>query len=183
MLTPRTALQARRWHAGLSLVESLVAMVILALGVAGLAWTQARLLVDGRQANARATAIMLIADLSNRMLFNQTTAAAGGYALAWGETPGTHDCSAPCTGPELARSDLGAWRLELTRALPRGNASVFRPSDDSAQIGIAVSWPALGSPVAAGDAPSFGAPFAVTPSAHGVQCPALQQCQVAYVQP
>lgn len=180
MLTPRHPRGTRHAHAGLSLLESLVAMLILALGVAGLAWTQARLLVDGRQANARATAILLIGDLNDRMLFNQATAARGGYRLAWGETPAAQDCrNRTCLGTELAQADLNAWRSALSQALPAGNASVFRSTSDPRQIGIAISW----NIQERSDAQAYRAPFVTTAAALGVDCPADQHCHVAYVQP
>ncbi|KQP14363.1 type IV pilus modification protein PilV [Pseudorhodoferax sp. Leaf267] len=181
MLTSRRPLRGQYLQTGLSLIESLVAIVVLALGVAGLAWTQARLLVDGRDANARANAILLIGDLSNRMLFNHATAASGGYRLAWGEMPTVRDCTSGCSGSELAQSDLGAWRAALARALPAGDASVFRSSDDPRQIGIAVSWSLHSGHGRATDAET--APFAVTAATHGVDCPEGQHCHVVYVQP
>lgn len=173
--------RARRGHAGFTLIESLTAILVLALGVAGLAWTQARLLVDGRHANARATAILLIGDLSDRMLFNQRVAASGGYRLAWGEAPAARDCTSACSGNELAQSDLSAWRSAVSSTLPMGNASVFRSSDDQQQIGIAIAWP-MSDGRAADTAPAaYRGPFAVTAATHGVDCPALHHCHVAYV--
>ena len=180
MLTPSSTRGTRRAHAGLSLLESLTAMLILALGVGGLAWTQARLLVDGRQTNARATAILLIGDLNDRMLFNQATAARGGYRLAWGDTPAAVDCrNRSCSGTELAQADLNAWRTALSQALPAGNASVFGSSSDPRQIGIAVSW----SIQERSDAQAYRAPFVATAATLGVDCPADQHCHVAYIQP
>lgn len=180
MLIPRHRCGTRHAHAGLSLIESLVALLILALGVTGLAWTQARLLVDGRQANARATAILLIGDLNDRMLFNQATAVRDGYRLAWGETPAASDCrSKACQGSELAQADLNAWRSALSQALPAGNASVFRSTSDPRQIGIAISW----SIQERSDAKAYRAPLVATVAAVGVDCPADQHCHVVYVQP
>lgn len=183
MLTTTLRSKSRRLHAGLSLVESLVAILVLALGIAGLAWTQARLLVEGRSANARSTAILHISDLSNRMMFNQATAASGGYSLAWGEVPPARNCSTTCSGGELAQSDLAAWRAALSQALPTGNASVFRSAGDPRQIGIAISWAMQDSKAADTDAAKYQAPFSVTVASYGVDCPAGQHCHVVYVQP
>lgn len=180
--TLRTSRSVRR-QAGLSLVESLVAILVLALGAAGLAWTQTRLLVEGRHANARATAILLMGDLSNRMLFNQATAAGGGYRLDWDETPAARDCRADCTGTDLAQSDLSTWRAALSQALPTGNASVFRSERDPRQIGIAIAWALQASQTGEASTESESAPFAVTAATHGVDCPAQRLCHVVYVQP
>lgn len=178
MLRPRHTHRMRHAHAGISLLESLVAMLILALGIAGLAWTQARLLRDGRQANARATAILLIGDLNDRMLLNQSTAARDGYQLAWGETPAAQECrNRACSGTELAQADLAAWRAAVSQALPAGNASVFRSPSDPRQIGIAISW----SIQDRSDAQT--APVDPSATALDLDCPADQHCHVAYLQP
>jgi type IV pilus assembly protein PilV len=55
---------------GITLIESLIALLILALGVLGLAAVQARMLVETRTTNARATAVRLIADLGERIRMN-----------------------------------------------------------------------------------------------------------------
>lgn len=178
MLRPGHTHGTRHAHAGISLLESLVAMLILALGIAGLAWTQARLLRDGRQANARATAILLIGDLNDRMLFNQSTAARDGYRLAWGETPAAQECrNRTCSGTELAQADLTAWRTAVSHALPAGNASVVRSTSDPRQIGVAISWGIQ----ARSDAQTY--PVDASATALGLDCPADQYCHVAYLQP
>ena len=61
------ASRSKKRQSGLSLIESLVALVVLALGVMGLAGVQTRLLVETRTANSRAIAVQLIDDLTNRM--------------------------------------------------------------------------------------------------------------------
>lgn len=180
MLSVRACGLARRSQAGVSLLESLVAILILALGIAGLAGTQARLLVEGRHASARASAIVLIGDLSDRMRFNQATAAAGGYHLAWGEIPIARDCSSSCTGGDLAQSDLGAWRAAVSQMLPLGDATVFQATGDPRQIGIAIAWPMQEGP---GTDASLRRPFAVTAATHGIDCPIDQHCHVVYVLP
>ncbi len=166
-------LSNQRRQAGHTLIEALVAMLVLALGIAGLAWSQARLVVHGRDTNGRAAAVLLAADLSDRMAFNVATAAAGGYSLRWDETPASRDCrTASCTGTEQAQSDLAGWRLLLTRALPNGNAAVFRSHVDPRQIGIAISW---------GHDP-FATTTPGTPP-EPANCPSGQLCHVIYVRP
>lgn len=158
---------------GHSWIEALVAILVLALGVAGLAWAQARLVVDGRDANGRSDAILLAADLSDRMAFNSTTAAGGGYALRWHEKPVARDChAAACNGPERAQLDLADWRGALARTLPAGNGAVFRSTADPRQIGIAIAW---------GHDPQ--ASLGPTATDHEGACPPRQLCHVVYVQP
>jgi type IV pilus assembly protein PilV len=168
-------LNSHRGQTGHSLIEALVAMLVLGLGVAGLAWAQARLVLDGREANGRSGAILLAADLSDRMAFNAATAAAGGYALRWHEMPTARDCHmASCNATERAQWDLADWRSALARSLPAGNAAVFRSSADPRQIGIAIAWgrDSLASP------PSAASSAASDEGA----CPPQQLCHVVYVQ-
>lgn len=155
-------------QAGVTLLESLVAMLVLSVGVGALAWAQARQLADGRETAARAMAVLLTEDLANRMLFNRSAAAGGGYQLAWGERPAPADCrNAPCSGAALARADLSAWRDALVQALPGSDAHVFAAQGGGRQMGIAISWRSPGT-------------SAWGPST-GFDCPAQSNCHVTHV--
>ena len=173
---------------GLSLIESLVSLLVLAIGILGLAGVQTRLLVETRTANYRATSIGLIDDLTNRIALNRAAALAGTYNLAWAAaaTP-VQDCAAAqCTGAQLAQSDLNRWRAAITRALPGSDASVFLSPTDNRQIGIAISWTANESSKAAtGSAAdiAYNLPFSVTAANSGVACPVNSICHIVYVQP
>lgn len=185
---------ARNKQAGVSLIESMVALVVLALGVMGLAMVQTRMMVETRTANYRATAIGLIDDLSNRILLNRDAAFAGNYALAWGAATAAQNCTtAVCTGAQLAQSDLHVWRTSLVAALPSGDARIFRSGNDPRQIGIMVSWAANESSAntnvyTSADATIYNQPFAVAnalafEAPTTVSCPAGSICHVVYVQP
>lgn len=188
---------------GLTLIEALVALVILALGVLGLAGVQTRVLVENRTANSRAIAIGLIDDLNNRMLLNRDAAVgvpiSPGVAndidsayttpgwlapppAATATTPDPLDCRATatpviCTPNQLAQNDLMAWRRAVAAAFPSGQVSVFNSAIDRRQIGIAIAWPANErSGVAA-------TPFALTVDNNGVACPNNFICHIVYAQP
>ncbi|MGC3986676.1 MAG: type IV pilus modification protein PilV [Pseudorhodoferax sp.] len=155
-------------QAGITLLESLVAMLVLSVGIGALAWAQARHLADGRDTAARSMAVLLTEDLADRMLFNRSAAANGGYRLAWGERPAPADCrSGPCPGSALARADLSAWRDALAQALPDSDAHVFAAGGSGRQMGIAISWRWTGA-------------SALAPST-GFDCPAQSNCHVTYV--
>ena len=78
-----------RHERGISLIESLVALLVLALGILGMAGLQTRALVDSRTTNARAVAVKMVDDLSERMQFNvgARLLAANPYVVAWGAPP------------------------------------------------------------------------------------------------
>lgn len=187
---PGKPLNARQ--TGITLIESLIALVVLSLGILGLAGVQARMLVESRTTNHRAVAVGLIDDLSNRMLLNRAAALGNpgaatpvpsAYALAFNASAtAARDClTASCTGAQLAQSDLNLWRAALARALPGGQASVFLSPNDSRQIGVVVAWTANESAVAA-DA-TYTNPLNLTAAANGVACPLNLICHLVYVQP
>ncbi|MFT3717932.1 type IV pilus modification PilV family protein [Pseudorhodoferax sp.] len=162
----------RRAQKGISLVESLAAILVLALGVGGLAWTQARQLADGRDSAARAAAVLAIHDLTNRMLFNHHAVARGDYRLGWDEQPAAPGCEERrCSGTELARADLASWRAALARSVRGGNATVFPAAEGSHRIGIAVAWPSRNA---------AQQPRVLTREQHGLECPQDHLCHVVY---
>ena len=61
---------------GVSLIEVLIAMVILAVGLLGLVGLQGRLQVLQVESYQRAQALMLLQDMSNRIALNRNNAAA-----------------------------------------------------------------------------------------------------------
>jgi type IV pilus assembly protein PilV len=170
---------------GISLIEALVALMVLALGIMALAGVQTRLLAESRTSNSRVVAVGLIDDLNNRMLLNRNAALADGYALAWGAAATTaQDCvSNTCTAAQLAQSDLNQWRAALAAALPGADATVFLSPNDARQIGIAIAWKANEGKAADTDSTKYTSPFSVTATLSGVDCPANSICHFAYVQP
>ena len=177
----------RSGQRGISLFESLIALVVLALGVMGFAGVQTRLLVESRTSNYRAIAVGLIDDLNNRLVLNRNAALTNPspYALAWNDAAtAAQDCvTNSCVGPLLAQSDLNQWRALVAASLPGGVASVFLSPNDPRQIGIAIGWAANESKAADVDSAKFNSPFNVTANNAGVACPANLICHFAYVHP
>src|SRR6218665_2182419 len=96
---------------GVSLIEALVALLVLALGIMGMAGIQTRTLVESRTTNARAFAVQLADDLLDRMQANAAIRInppiTSPYLAAWGaQAAAPVDCfTAACTGPQLAAFD------------------------------------------------------------------------------
>ena len=184
------SLRPKKPQSGLSLIESLVALVVLALGILGLAGVQTRLLVETRTANSRATAVGLIDDLTNRMALNRLAAVGRPlplpavnslYTFEWGAAmPASQNCANPCTAAQMAQSDLFLWRTAVNAALPGAQARVFQltaANGDPRQLGIALGWPLNERTTD----PTYNTPFNTTNV--NVTCPATLICHVVYVQP
>jgi len=120
------AVSGPRQQAGLSLIEVLVAMVLLSIGLLGLAGLQASGMRVGQSSIQRSQAAQLAHDMIERMRAN--AANAGAYALALGE-------AAPACS-NVAACDLRDWRLRL-QSLPAGTGAV---TVNGTQATVLVQW-------------------------------------------
>jgi type IV pilus assembly protein PilV len=142
---------------GITLLEALVAMLVLAFGVLGLAVIQGRMLVETRATNARAEAIRLIADLGERVRFNylgQSLPIANSSPLyvmnptdafksPTPNVPLDANCgpasSSSCTPANQAKYDVWDWRTEIASALPGGVANITAVPATQ-QLKVVVAW-------------------------------------------
>jgi type IV pilus assembly protein PilV len=89
---------------GVSLVEVLIAMVILAVGLLGLVGLQGRLQVLQIESYQRAQALMLLDDISNRIVLNRNNAASYVTASPLGE-----GMTCPTTNATRVQADVRDW--------------------------------------------------------------------------
>ena len=133
---PRSVRHAQR---GITLIESLVALVITAVALLGLLGIQMRTLVDTQAGVRRAQAIRLIEDLGERMQNNPN--ALGNLATYTTTPTSTTDCKAvACTPADLASYDIKQWRDNVAANLPGGDVRVFIPKGGSRQLGVLIGW-------------------------------------------
>ncbi|MEM6640271.1 MAG: type IV pilus modification protein PilV [Pseudomonadota bacterium] len=104
---------------GFSLIETLVAMVILATGMLGIAALYVESLRAGYSANSRTLAVNLAADMADRIRANRAgrqfyavgTGNAGGMPTPCGEMAGV--AAQNCTPEQMARFDIWLWKSML----------------------------------------------------------------------
>jgi type IV pilus assembly protein PilV len=100
-------------------VEVLVTLVILSVGLLGIAALHTATLRNNLDSALRSQASALAADIADRMRANRNAALGGAYNIAIG------DATPTLTGtPTLAQRDLNAWRTLLAQVLPSGNGAV-----------------------------------------------------------
>ena len=116
---------------GFTLVEVLVAVIILSVGLLGVAAMQTKSLKGGSSALHRTQATLAAEDILDRMRVNRQAAIDGEYDLALDDVAPT----APFA--TLALEDLAQWRESLTNNLPDGNGSV---TVDSNIATVVVTW-------------------------------------------
>lgn len=114
-----------KFEKGGLLLEVLVTLVILAIGLLGLAGLQTRLQASEMESYQRAQAILLLNDMANRIQVNQNAAS----AYATGETYGAGS-ACPAAGSTPLERDLSEWCLAL-----QGAAEKSGDSDVGAMVG------------------------------------------------
>lgn len=134
-----TAVTMRRGAAqsGFTLIEVLVSVVVLSIGLVGVAGLQAVSLANNQSAIMRSQASALAYDLADRMRTNIASADAGLYDPAAAAAVAT--CATPvgCTPQEMANNDLDEWLDALAANLPEGDGFVCVDStpDDGTSSG------------------------------------------------
>ena len=137
-----------RRQRGITLIESLVAIVVAALGILGIVGVQMRTLADTSTSLRRAQAIRLIEDLGERMRTNPSALAnLNAYVANFAASPSVGSCASGCDLTQLATYDLAVWKKAVGNTLPAGKVSIFVPPAESGlaagqgrQLGVMVAW-------------------------------------------
>lgn len=106
---------------GFSLLEVLVAIVVLSIGILGLASLQLQGLKFGTDSYLRTQATIIATDIIDRMMANRAGADNGSYIVAEAPTTATScgDDDAGCTSSaDLAQYDLKQWYDQQKKSLP-----------------------------------------------------------------
>jgi len=113
---------------GLTLIEVLVSLLILSIGILGLATLQTASLNFNAGASQRTQATVLAHDMAERMRGNRQAALANAYNIAF-EDPAPA-CAAPSLTGTVAAQDISAWRMALACRLPLGTGSISRTGNE-----------------------------------------------------
>jgi len=139
---PNSAGVAARPQHGFSLIEVLVALLVLSVGLLGLAMLQIEGLKHNTDAYYRTQATVLAYDIIDRMRANSDAAKNGDYVstgVPAEETCG--DSPSGCGSPAaLADYDLHHWYTQLKAALPIDDADPPTITMSGNQITVTVKW-------------------------------------------
>lgn len=195
--TPTCVRSARtKLQQGVSLIEALVAMIVLSFGVLGLLGAQLRTMVNNQGANHMATASRLADSLFERVKTNPDAITPlnltflpngtldplqwgwlASYQVNWGATTTvvTNCDDNFCTAAQRATWDINRWKQAVTQALPNGEASV-QVGGIPRQLVVIIGWRANeqgASPL------TINIPGVTAPA----QCGTTHACYSAYGQP
>jgi type IV pilus assembly protein PilV len=123
---------------GFTLIEAMVALVVLSIGLLGIAALYVETLRANRTSLHRTVAVSLAADIGDRMRSNRTPADA--YA-----------CGDPCVAANgknaIADADLAAWMDAIAAQLPGGTAGIAYTAPGAstpAAYDVTLEWTEVG---------------------------------------
>ena len=118
---------SRHSQAGTTLIEILITVILVSIGLLGLAGLQLSNVQNTNSAAERFEASTLARDILERMRANRQQALNGQYDLDMGDEP---------AGAGLAGDDLDAW-MDALAVLPNGDGSI---EVDDGVVTIEVEW-------------------------------------------
>ena len=128
---------------GFTLVESMVSLVVLSVGMIGIAALYAQGLGAGRSALYRTQAVNLVGDMADRIRAN--SAGLGAYAGPGGNNGCDPEGGANCSPAEMAAHDLFVWQQQVQALLPNGQSQVeFNNGTIPPSYTIRVAWDEIG---------------------------------------
>ncbi len=118
---------------GFSLLEVLVGLIILAIGLLGLAGMQMISLKQNNEAYLRSQATLYAYDIFDRMRANRVHALDGHYEIAFNESPDN------ATLPSVVFDDLDAWKSSLQSRFPGpGRGSIAMTN--ATMVNATIQW-------------------------------------------
>jgi type IV pilus assembly protein PilV len=116
-------MRSRKEQRGFTLTEVLVSVIVLSIGLLGLASLQANSLKFNHSAYTRSQATHLVYSITDQMRANRQAALNGDYDVDRATTPG---------GSTVAAQTVAAWKADVANRLPAGEASICRSNDGQA---------------------------------------------------
>ncbi len=123
---------------GFTLIEALVALIVLSVGMIGIAALYAQGLGASRTALYRTLAVNLAAEMADRIRANRLAGAA--YNAAGAPNTCAPGGGSACTPAELAAYDKLVWSALVAQELPHGIGTVVFAEGEPPTYTITVSW-------------------------------------------
>ena len=101
---------------GFSLVEVLIALIIMSVGMLGIAGLYVHSMQAGRTSMLRHQAVTLAGDIADRIRANPIAGEA--YAVAAGADNGCVATGATCNAEQMAAHDISLWQSQAADFLP-----------------------------------------------------------------
>ncbi len=126
-------------QSGFSLIEAMVSLVVVSVGMIGIAALYGQGLSAGRTALYRTQAVNLAADMADRIRSNRQ-----GGANYNGGAGADNKCDpgggVNCTPPQMAAHDLWVWTRQVAQQLPNGVGVVAYTATVPPTFTIRIDW-------------------------------------------
>jgi type IV pilus assembly protein PilV len=120
---------------GLTLVEILIALLVLSIGLLGLAALQTTSLSFNTSSYYRTQATALAYDFADRMRANRPDALDDQYLVAFQDPPPA--CGANVVAGDVPQQDIASWRNALACRIPQSTGSITRIGNE---FTVTVQW-------------------------------------------
>ena len=125
MLFHKTAMSKQR---GFSLIEALVAFLVLSIGMLGIASLQIISLKAGDTATRRTVAVIKVEEILERIRINNSAVVSYAADVAYmGVGHGCNSTAALCTSVQIAEKDIFDWKEGLRTTLANGTELQIDP--------------------------------------------------------
>lgn len=133
---------------GFTLVEAMVALVVLSVGLIGVAALHGQSLSAARSAYFHSIAVTLTADMADRIRGNRLAGAAYAGAAGDNNCDPSRGGGVDCTPAQMAAHELYLWNRAVQRSLPGGQWTVdYNDATTPPTYTITVMWDEVGAPV------------------------------------
>jgi len=145
-----------RTRAGFSLVEVLIALVIMSVGMLGIAGLYVEGMKAGRTSTFRHHAVTVASDVADRIRANPLG------AVDYEGVGGNNNCvlgNVDCNPQQMAANDIWLWQAQADDMLPNGDVAItFDDTVTPNTYRIVVSWEEAGE-----NSPSYSIIIPVNP--------------------
>lgn len=143
---PQPGTASRNRPRGFTLIEVLIALIVLSVGMLGIAGLYVYGMQAGRSSLFRHQAVTLAGDVAERIRANPT---AGATYMGGGANNRCVVSGAGCLPAEMAASDILLWKQQAVDTLPNGDVTiVYNNAAVPSVYQITVSWDEAGQAIA-----------------------------------
>jgi type IV pilus assembly protein PilV len=142
--TPLAIRAHRRMSAGFSLVEAMVSLIVISVGMIGIAALYGQGLSAGRTALSRTIAVNLASTMAENIRVNRLGQAAYAGAAADNNCDPAGGGGVDCTPAQMAAHDLFLWNSNVASELPNGVGAVAFVDGTPPTYTITITWDEVG---------------------------------------
>lgn len=127
-------------QAGVTLLEILISLVVIALGILGVSTLQFNGLKSVQDAHYFVTASLLADDMGERIRVNTTAASAYNTSMLTSASASTNCETQTCLSSAMASYDIAQWITAIADRLPSGAGKITYTAGSSKTYALTVRW-------------------------------------------